>query len=267
MPSGAGSLRKLDSVFAAQGATTKKHTSVLRSTKPSSDGDCNRINNTILLSLSNSDCKEVVSGLEFVRLKLHQVLYEPGERMRSGYFINSGLMSVLTVQPDGKSVEVGLIGREGFLGLPLLVGYQSSPTRIVTQGDATAYRCSDGDLRKLLQQYPQLEKQLHRFGQRLAMQTTQIAACNRLHDVVERLARWILMSHDRILSDQLPLTQEFLSQMLGTRRSSVTVSAGTLQKAGMISYTRGTVTILNREQLEDATCDCYGIVVRQLKEW
>ena len=99
------------------------------------------------------------------------------------------------------------------------------------------------------------------------MQTTQIAACNRLHDVEERLARWILMSHDRVLSDQLQLTQEFLSQMLGTRRSSVTVSAGILQRAGLISYTRGSVTILNRKRLEEAACDCYGIVARQLQEW
>jgi len=99
------------------------------------------------------------------------------------------------------------------------------------------------------------------------MQTTQIAACNRLHDVEERLARWILMTDDRVLSKSLPLTQEFLGQMLGTRRSSVTVSAGILQKAGLISYTRGSVTILDRLGLEEAACDCYGIVQRQLNEW
>jgi CRP-like cAMP-binding protein len=110
-------------------------------------------------------------------------------------------------------------------------------------------------------------QQLHRFSQRLAMQSTQIAACNRLHDVEERLARWILMSQDRIRSDKLPLTQEFLAQMLGTRRSSVTISAGILQKAGMISYTRGSVTILNRQKLTEAACDCYDILQRQLKEW
>jgi len=248
-------------------STKRKYTSPLRSTKPPSDGDGNQINNAILLTLSSSDYKEVVSRLELVRLKLHQILYEPGETIRSGYFVNSGLMSVVAVQPDGKSVEVGLIGREGFVGLPLLVGYRTSHTRVVTQGDATAYRCSAADLRQLIQQYPELEKQLNRFGQKLAMQTSQIAACNRLHDVVERLARWILMSHDRIPSDQLPLTQEFLAQMLGARRSSVTVSAGTLQKAGLISYTRGSVTILNRKKLEDAACDCYGIVVRQLTDW
>jgi CRP-like cAMP-binding protein len=202
-----------------------------------------------------------------VRLKLHQVLHEAGETIKSGYFVNTGLMSVLAVQPDGKSVEVGLIGKEGFVGLPLLVGYRSSPTRIVTQGDGTAYRCDGEALRQIARQCPELAQELHRYAHQLAMQTTQIAACNRLHDVEERLARWILMSQDRIESDNLPLTQEFLSQMLGTRRSSVTVAAGALQKAGLISHTRGSVRILNREELEDAACECYGIVRQQLQEW
>jgi CRP-like cAMP-binding protein len=245
----------------------KKDSLRLHPAKPPTDGDGNRIGNAILLSLSSKECKDVVSKLEFVRLKLHQVLYEAGETIKSGYFINSGLMSVLVVQPDGKTIEVGLIGKEGFVGLPLLVGYHSSPTRVVTQGDGAAYRCSAQDLRQLVRQCPALAQQLHRFSQRLAMQTTQIAACNRLHEVEERLARWILMSQDRIRSDHLPLTQEFLAQMLGTRRSSVTVSAGILQKAGLISYTRGSVTILDRQKLEGAACDCYGIVLRQLRDW
>jgi CRP-like cAMP-binding protein len=231
------------------------------------DGDGNSIANEILLSLSPDQRSQVLSKLEMVRLKLHQVIHEPGETIKSGYFVNSGLISVLAVQPDGKSVEVGLIGREGFVGLPLLVGYRTSPTRTVTQADATAYRCDEDALRGFVREFSGLGQQINRFGQKLAMQSTQIAACNRLHDVEERLARWILMSQDRILSDTLPLTQEFLAQMLGTRRSSVTVAAGILQKAGLISYTRGNVTILNRQKLEDAACDCYGIVQRQLKEW
>jgi CRP-like cAMP-binding protein len=231
------------------------------------DDDGNAIRNKILLSLSDEEFNQVLSKLELVRLTLHQVLYEAGETIKSGYFINAGVISVLAVQPDGKSVEVGLIGNEGFVGLPLLVGYRSSPTRLITQGDGTAYRCSAEALRQLARQSPQLALEMHRFGHRLAMQTTQIAACNRLHDVEERLARWILMSHDRILSDNLPLTQEFLGQMLGSRRASVTIAAGVLQKAGLISYTRGSVKILNRQKLEEAACDCYGIVQRQSREW
>jgi CRP-like cAMP-binding protein len=235
--------------------------------KSSNDGDGNAISSKILLHLSRKECQQLLPELELVRLKLHQVIYEAEETMKSGYFVNTGILSVLAVQPDSKSVEVGLIGNEGFLGLPLLVGYRTSPTRVVCQADGTAYRCDAQALRRVLRDCPELEQQLHRFGQQLAMQTTQIAACNRLHDVEERLARWILMTEDRLLGDTLPLTQEFLAQMLGTRRSSVTVAAGALQKAGLISYTRGSVTIVDRERLEDAACDCYAIVQRQLKNW
>ncbi len=216
--------------------------------KAPSDGDGHAVANKILLSLPPKERDQVLSKLELVRLKLHQVIHEAGETIKSGYFVNAGVISVLAVQPDGKSVEVGLIGKEGFVGLPLLVGYRSSPTRLITQGDGTAYRCDADVLRQLVQQFPELGKHLHRFA-------------------VERLARWILMSHDRILEDNLPLTQEFLATMLGTRRSSVTVAAGALQKAGLISYTRGSVKILSRKRLEDASCECYGIVQRQLNAW
>jgi CRP-like cAMP-binding protein len=235
--------------------------------KHSPDGDGNAVSNRILLALPPKDRHEVLSRLEFVELKLHQVLHEAGDTIKCGYFVNTGMISILAVQPDGKSVEVGLIGNEGFVGLPLVVGYRSSPTRTVIQGDATAYRCDVETLRQLTGQYPELLQQIHRFGQRLAMQTTQIAACNRLHEVEERLARWILMTQDRIASELLPLTQEFMGQMLGIRRASVTVAAGILQRAGLISYTRGNVTILDRPKLEEVACDCYGIVQRQLKDW
>ncbi|HYM78356.1 MAG TPA: Crp/Fnr family transcriptional regulator [Candidatus Dormibacteraeota bacterium] len=238
-----------------------------RAARPATDRDGNSVSNRILLSLPSRECGQILSRLEFVRLKLHQVLHEPGETIKSCYFVNAGLMSVLAVQPDGRMVEVGLIGREGLVGLPLLVGYSNGPTRVMVQADGTAYRCDAASLKELVQRFPELERGLHRFAYQLAMQTTQIAACNRLHDVVERLARWILMSQDRILTLKLPLTQEFLAQMLGTRRSSVTVAAGALQRAGLISCTRGSVTILNRKELEMAACDCYRIVRQQLKDW
>lgn len=235
--------------------------------KSPTDGDGNSVSNKVLLSLAPNQRSQILPRLEFVRLKLHQVLHEAGETIKSGYFVNAGLMSILAVQPDGKTVEVGLVGKEGFVGLPLLVGYNSSPTRVMTQADGTAYRCDASTLKQLVQEFPELGKVLHRFAHQLSMQTTQIAACNRLHDVVSRLARWILMSQDRVGANRLPLTQEFLAQMLGTRRSSVTVAAGVLQQAGMISYTRGSVTILNRRKLEATACDCYRIVQGQLKTW
>lgn len=231
------------------------------------DGDGKHVQNLILLSLPQKELDILLPKLEFVRLELHHVLHEAGETIKSGYFVNTGMMSVLAVQPDGKSVEVGLIGKEGFVGLPVLVGYSSSPTRVVVQAGGGAYRCSTDVLRNVVSQCPGLEQQLHRFGHRFAMQTTQLAACNRLHNVEERLARWILMTHDRVISEHLPLTQEFLGQMLGSRRASVTISAGGLQKRGLISYTRGDITILDRGRLEEAACDCYSIVQKQLQDW
>ena len=231
------------------------------------DGDGKEIGNLILLALPRQERTLLFPSLEFVRLKLHQVMHEAGEVIRSAYFMNSGMGSVLTVLPDGKSIEVGLIGKEGFVGLPIIFGFKTSALRVVTQADGTAYRVDVATLRKVLPGCPELEKQLQRFSMFLAMQSTQIAACNQLHDVEERLARWLVMSHDRIGGETMPLTQEFLSQMLGIRRSSVSVAAGILQKAGMITYTRGNVTVLDKLKLEEAACDCYKIIQDQKKSW
>jgi|SRR5882672_5364426 len=231
------------------------------------DGDGNHVLNEILLALPRSESEMVLPKLEFLRLKLHQVIHEAGETLKSAYFCNSGMFSVLNVMPDGKSVEVGLIGKEGFSGTPLIAGFRTAHTRTVIQAEATVFRIEADTLRTLLPKCPQLERALNRHGQLLAVQVTQIAACNRLHEVNERLARWLLMTQDRVGSHDLPLTQEFLAQMLGTRRSSVTVSAGALQKAGLIAYTRGHVEILDRPNLEEAACDCYGLLQKQVKDW
>lgn len=239
----------------------------VRSAKPPTGGVGNAIHSKILLSLPPEESKRVLPKLELISVKLHQVLHEAGAVIKFAYFLNDGMISILSVQLDGKSVEVGLIGNEGFTGLPLLVGYRTSPTRMIIQGDGSAYRCEAEMLLQLVRKCPALELQLHRFGQRLAVQTTQIAACNRLHDVEERLARWILMTSDRVSAEPLPLTQEFLSQMLGTRRASVTVAAGILQEAGLISYTRGSVKILDKRRLREAACECYEILQRQLRDW
>ena len=202
-----------------------------------------------------------------MRLRLHQVLHEVGEAIKSGYFLNDGMSSVLTVQPDGESVEVGLIGKEGFVGLPIIFGFRTSALRIITQGDGTAYRVDVEILRSLLPECPVLDHQLQRYSMILGIQSTQLAACNRLHDVESRLARWLLMSHERIGGKTLPLTQEFLAQMLGTRRSTVSVAASILQRAGMIAYTRGNVTILSKSKLEAASCDCYELIRQQRNRW
>jgi CRP-like cAMP-binding protein len=174
---------------------------------------------------------------------------------------------VLSVLSDGKSVEVGLTGKEGFVGLPLVVGLSTSPTRTVIQIEGGGFRVSAAGLMKILRRSETLEQRLQRYVQVLSMQASQVAACNRIHEVDERLARWLLMCQDRINSDTVPLTQELLAHMLGTRRSSVTVAAGTLQKAGLITYKRGNVKIESRENLKDAACECYEAMQRQSRNW
>jgi len=234
---------------------------------PSSDGDGNHIHNEILLGLPPEESEFLFPKLELVRLMTHHVLHEPGDTLKSAYFCDSGLVSILSVFPDGKSVEVGLVGKEGFIGAPLVAGFRTAPTRAIAQIEATAFRVNSETLMAALRRCVTLERRLQQFAQVMATQTTQIAACNRLHEVNERLARWLLMSSDRIGSNSVPLTQELLAQMLGTRRSSVTVAAGILQKAGLISHSRGDVEIIDRPKLEDAACECYGIMRSQVQKW
>src|SRR5882724_4434784 len=264
---GAGSLRKSDSISLPKEPlmARKLISSKIDRVPDPRSGNGNGITNLILRDLPKQECSQIFSELEFVRLKLHTVLHEAGEVIRSTYFMESGLASVLAVQPDGKSVEVGLIGKEGFIGLPVIFGLKTSALRVVVQGDGTAHRLDTATLHGLIPHCSKLERQLQIFSMIFAIQSTQIAACNRLHEVEERLARWLLMSHDRIETDMLPLTQEFLGQMLGTRRSSVSMAASILQNAGMIRYTRGHVTLLDKDKLKEAACDCYAIIQQQRK--
>jgi CRP-like cAMP-binding protein len=230
-------------------------------------GHRNNILNLILLGLPADEFGVAARKLEFVELPTHTVLHEAGELLTHVYFINSGLASVLTVMSDGKSVEVGLAGKEGFIGLPLVVGLSSSPTQVIMQVGGSAHRMSAAGFKELLSHSPALEKNLNRYAQTLGMQATHVAACNRLHEVDARLARWLLMSQDRLGGDVVPLTQEFLAHMLGTRRASVTVAAGILQKVGLITYNRGSVRIDDRSGLEDAACECYTSIKQQTKKW
>lgn len=248
----------------------KKATRAISKTSPklpSSDGDGNQIHNEILLNLPAEECEIVFPKLEFLRLNHLQLLHEVGDTMKSGYFCNSGMISTLNVFPDGKSVEVGLIGKEGFVGLPLIAGLRSSPLRANVQIGGSAFRMDAQALSDSLVRCPQLALRLHQFSQIVTMQVAQIAACNRLHEVEERLARWLLMCADRAGNHRLPLTQDLLGQMLGTRRASVTIAAGVLQKAGFIDYRRGEVEILNRSKLEETSCECYETIKQQIETW
>jgi CRP-like cAMP-binding protein len=231
------------------------------------NGDGNALRNKILLELPRKEYDVVFSKLKLVDLALHDLLQEAGGTIEFCYFPNTMMGSVLNVMADGKSVEVGLAGWEGFIGLPVAAGFRSSASRVVTQAMGNAFRIRADDMRKAIRACPQLTASLFRYAQQSTMEVTQIAACNRLHQVDERLARWLLMSHDRILRDVLPLTQEFLSQMLGTRRASVSVAASILQKADLIRIGRGNVTILNRRGLEEACCECYAVIKKQQESW
>jgi len=243
----------------------------IRNFRPTGNGNGNgesrTVANEILLKLPQEESNLLFPKLEFVRLRIHQILHEAGEKIKSVYFLDTGLISIVNLQPDGKSVEVGLVGKGGFAGLPIVDGFRTSPNRAVAQAEGTAHRLEAETLRQLLPQCPILNRELHRFSQRLAMQAMQIASCNRLHEVDERLARWLLMSHELLCSNELPLTQELLGQMLGTRRSSVSLAAGMLHKAGVITYTRGNVTVLDKAKLQNAACECYSAIQQQLKNW
>lgn len=234
---------------------------------PNSDGDGNQIHNEILLSLPREEGNEIFPKLEFVRLNHLQLLHDVGDTIKSVYFCNSGMISTLNVFPDGKSVEVGLIGREGFVGLPMIAGFSSSPLRANVQIEGSAFRIDANVFSDSLVRCPQLVLRLNQFSQVMTVQIAQIAACNRLHEVEERLARWLLMCADRAGDHRLPLTQDLLGQMLGTRRASVTIAAGVLQRAGFIDYGRGAIEIINREKLEEASCECYEIIQQQIARW
>jgi CRP-like cAMP-binding protein len=231
------------------------------------DGNAQATQNRILRSLPNKEFNSVFPALELVELPTHATLNEVSEPIEFAYFIENGLASILNVMEDGRNVEVGLTGKEGFVGIPLVVGFSSSPSRVVMQIAGSGFKVSARDFAAILPQCPQMERSLQRFSQELGVQATQVAACNRLHEVDERLARWLLMSQDRLGGDIVPLTQEFLAHMLGTRRASVTLAAGMLQKAGLIMYSRGEVKIENRRELEDASCECYAAINRQSENW
>jgi CRP-like cAMP-binding protein len=232
-----------------------------------SDSDGNQIHNEILLRLPAVERDLVLPKLELVRLKFHHMLHEVGDTIKSAYFCNTGMISILTVFPDGKSIEAGLVGKEGFVGLPLVAGFKSASSRALVQVECTALRIEAGTLVGFFPQCRVLERRLQQVSQINGMESTQLAACNRLHGVEQRLARWLLMCSDRLSSPSLPLTQELLAQMLGARRASVTIAAGILQKAGFIAHSRGIITIVDRPRLEEVSCECYEMMQRQKERW
>jgi CRP-like cAMP-binding protein len=208
----------------------------------------------------DSEFRSICSDLEYVELPSHRRLCEAHEIFKFAYFPNAGLISIVVVLSNGKTVEAGLIGKEGIVGLPGITGRKRSPLREVVQISGEGFQIRIGALRSMLESAPMLDGTLKRYASVLGLQVAQTAACNRLHDIDRRLARWLLMALDRIDSGLLQITQDFLATMLGTDRSSVSLAAGVLQKMGIIKYSRGVVKILDRHQLETYACECYRVI-------
>jgi CRP-like cAMP-binding protein len=216
--------------------------------------------NKILAALPSKEYNRLLPHLTPVSLSSGETLYETEDRIKHVYFINGAIVSLVTHMEEGASVEVGLVGNEGMVGLSIVMGDDVSQNHAVVQIPDGAMRMKTGKLREELKRGGQLQSLLLRYSLVLLKQVSQTAACNRNHNLGERLARWLLLCHDRVGEDEIRLTQEFLAQMLGTRRSRVSEAAIILQAAGLIRYSRGIITILDREGLEQFVCECYQVV-------
>lgn len=221
--------------------------------------------NTLLAGLSRNSYAELLPGLVPVTLAFGDVLYEPGDRIREVYFPDRSVVSLLTVVDGRNALEVGLVGHEGMVGIPLALGIDVSPVRALVQGAGPAMRMSAQRFRKAFDASAPLRRGLYRYTYGLMAQITQTAACNRFHHVEARLARWLLMTRDRVGSPDFLLTQEFLAHMLGVRRVGVTTAASTLQRRGLIEYSRGKIRILDAPGLEASACTCYELVRQRPK--
>jgi CRP-like cAMP-binding protein len=216
--------------------------------------------NHVLASLPRKSYRDLLPGLAAVTLEFGDVLYEPGARIRDVYFPGRSVVSLLTVVDGHSELEVGLVGCEGMVGIPLALGVDISPVRALVQGGGAAMQMSAAGFRKAFNASAPLRHGLHRYAHGLMAQITQTAACNRFHTVEARLARWLLMTRDRVGSNQFRLTQEFLSHMLGVRRVGVTHAASALQRRKLIEYERGNIRLVDAAALEATACSCYPLV-------
>lgn len=218
------------------------------------------LENRILGALSRKEYARIAADLQHVTLKDGQVLSEPGVTMQWAYFLDTGTVSILSQAESGASIEVSLVGREGVIGIPIVLGTLELPYRVVVQQPGTARRMKGDALRREFDRCRQLHEVLLHYVHTLIVQLAQSSACNQFHTTRQRLCRWLLTSQDLSGSDELRSTQEFLSHMLGVNRGSANQAAGSLQTAGLIGYHRGYITILNRSGLEAAACECYRII-------
>jgi CRP-like cAMP-binding protein len=224
------------------------------------------LQNLLLAALPQADRDRVIPLLDVVPLVLRDVLYKPTEHIEHVYFPGGGFCSIVTVLEDGRMVEVATIGREGVVGLGALQGGPLDSSATIVQGATDlCYRMTTEAFRREMDRRGALSQLLGRYSQAWLGFVMQSTACNAVHSVEQRLARWLLMAHDRMGTDDFPLTQDFAAMMLGATRPTVTVVARTLQKAGLMTYHRGRVRILQRTRLESASCECYRVTSRLLR--
>jgi CRP-like cAMP-binding protein len=216
--------------------------------------------NRLLAALPKREYERLWPELEPVTMPFAEVLYEPGERIRHVYFPNDSIVSLLAEVADRSTLEVSIVGNEGLAGIPVFLGVETSQHRAIVQGEGTAMRMKASALRKESGRTGPLHDLLHLYTHSLLTQLTRSAACNRFHMVDARLARWLLLSSDRLGKNEFRLTQDFISNMLGVRREGVSKAAGVLQQNELINYSRGHIRIIDRAGLEAVSCDCYVII-------
>ena len=216
--------------------------------------------NRILASLPQAEYESLRPELELITLDIRDLVYDVGRLIDRVLFVETGVISIISIMADGSSVETATVGYEGMVGLPVYLDSDRSATQAFCQVPGKSLSIPADAFRRVVNERTMLRSTLNRYAQALFTQVAQASACNRLHPVRERCARWLLQTHDRVGSDDFPLTHDFLSQMLGVRRATVTDAVGGLQKQGLIDYAYGRVRILDRAGLERASCECYAIV-------
>jgi CRP-like cAMP-binding protein len=219
-----------------------------------------QVSNKVLLATPDNEYELMRADLTYIDLPDHLSLHEPTQNIEFVYFPNRGMVSQVVVTKDGRTVEVGVVGNEGYVGAGFAVGLGRSSVREIVQIAGDGFRMMGNALERILRSAPQLRMILNRNAGLQGMQVAQTAACNRLHDIQQRLSRWLLMTQDRVNLAVLPITHDFIATMMGTDRSTVSLAAAVLQKKGIIDYVRGAVKIVNRRKLEKSACECYAVI-------
>ena len=241
-------------------AVSTKKQAVRKKSKTAVADSNDPLQNHLLRALPALEAERLFLHLEFVPMPLGNVLYESGSQLRYVYFPTTSIISLLYVMEDGASAEIAVVGNEGMVGVALFMGGETTPSRAVVQSAGHAYRLKGQILKEEIRRAAGLQHLLLRYTQALLTQMAQTAVCNRHHSVDQQLCRWLLLSLDRLPTNKLTMTQELIANMLGVRREGVTEAAGKLQAAGLINYSRGHITVLDRPRLEAQACECYQVV-------